>query len=91
MTTRQERELDDQYEQQNDIASGDAPAGNVQDNSYIAASGAKQTHIPVASDDAALENPGSAGDPNSDQQLGTLSSQEFPNGRHLRRFAHTLE
>lgn len=59
---------DDQYEQQNDQVSGDAPAGDAQDNDYQSRTG--QSHIPVQSDNADVEDPIDPETADSDAQLG---------------------
>ena len=46
---------DDQYEAQNDITSGDAPAGDSVDNDYASRTG--QSHIPVLKDEKEIEDP----------------------------------
>jgi hypothetical protein len=66
-----ERNLDDEYEAQNDATSGDVPSGIPKDNSYVSGG-----QIPVQSDDAPVEDP--IGDPkkaNSDAMLGEHTSQ----------------
>jgi hypothetical protein len=63
---------DDQYEQQNDVLSGDAPAGDAQDNDYVSRTGQKQGPIPVQSDSAAVEDPIDARTADSDEQSGML-------------------
>jgi hypothetical protein len=70
---------DDQYEQQNDITSDDAPAGDSQDNDYVSRPGQKGGPIPVQSDNAAVEDSIDGATADSDQQLGIFplsSSQE---------------
>ena len=59
---------DDQYEAQNDQVSGDVPSGVSGDNDYKSRTG--QSHIPVQSDDAPVEDPIDANTADSDQQLG---------------------
>ena len=59
---------DDQYEQQNDVTGGDVPAGDAQDNDYKSRTG--QSHIPVQSDDKAVEDPIDAATADSDETLG---------------------
>jgi len=62
---------DDQYEQQNDAMAGtnDVPAGNSKDNDYASRTG--QSHIPVQTDDAPVEeSPYKAETADSDAQLG---------------------
>ncbi|KAK3061307.1 hypothetical protein LTS18_006561 [Coniosporium uncinatum] len=61
---------DDQYEQQNDAMAGtnDVPAGNSKDNDYASRTG--QSHIPVQTDDAPVEeSPYKAETADSDAQL----------------------
>jgi len=60
---------DDQYEQQNDQVTGDAPAGDAQDNDYTSRTGQKQGPIPVQSDNDAVEDPIDAKTADSDEQL----------------------
>lgn len=61
---------DDQYEQQNDQISGDAPAGDAQDNDYASRTGQNQYGVPVVKDDAAIEEGGYGENADSDAQLG---------------------
>jgi hypothetical protein len=61
---------DDQYEQVNDQVSGDAPAGDAQDNDYVMRQGQKGGPIPVQSDNAAVEDPIDGATADSDEQLG---------------------
>lgn len=62
---------DDQYEEAiNDQVSGDAPAGDAQDNDYISRTGQKQGPIPVQSDNDAVEDPIDGATADSDEQLG---------------------
>lgn len=61
---------DDQYENQNDAVTGDAPAGDAQDNDYVSRPGQKGGPIPVQSDNATVEDPIDAGTADSDAQLG---------------------
>lgn len=71
---------DDQYEQQNDQVSGDAPAGDAQDNDYTSRTGQKQAPIPVQSDNDNVEDPIDPNTADSDQQLGmfgTRSSHQY--------------
>lgn len=63
---------DDQYEQQNDRVSGDAPAGDAQDNDYVSRPG--QTEILVQSDNAAVDDPIDPNTADSDEQLGKYPS-----------------
>ncbi|KAL8945028.1 MAG: hypothetical protein Q9216_000012 [Gyalolechia sp. 2 TL-2023] len=58
---------DDQYEQQNDIPTGDVPAGDSKDNDYASRSG--QYQIPVQKDDAPVEDPINPQTADSDQTL----------------------
>ncbi|PIA98210.1 hypothetical protein CB0940_06627 [Cercospora beticola] len=60
---------DEQYEQQNDQISGDAPAGDAQDNDYASRTGQNQYGIPVVKDDAAVEEGGYGENADSDAQL----------------------
>jgi len=60
---------DDQYEQQNDQVSADAPTGDVQDNDYVSRTGQKQGAVPVQSDNDAVEDPIDANTADSDEQL----------------------
>ena len=59
---------DDQYEQQNDMTSGDVPAGDAMDNDYKSRTG--QSHIPVQSDDAPVSDPIDPATADSDETLG---------------------
>ena len=61
---------DDQYEAQNDAVTGDAPAGDAQDNDYVSRTGQKQGPIPVQSDNDAVEDPIDGATADSDEQLG---------------------
>ena len=61
---------DDQYEQQNDLTGGDVPAGDAQDNDYKSRTG--QSHIPVQSDDKAVEDPIDPATADSDETLGKI-------------------
>ncbi|CAF9930188.1 hypothetical protein IMSHALPRED_008106 [Imshaugia aleurites] len=58
---------DDQYEQQNDMTSGDVPAGDAMDNDYKSRTG--QSHIPVQSDDAPVSDPIDPATADSDETL----------------------
>ncbi|CZR67609.1 uncharacterized protein PAC_17508 [Phialocephala subalpina] len=60
---------DDQYEQMNDQVSGDAPAGDSQDNNYVSRTGQKQGPIPVQSDNDIVEDPIDSNVADSDEQL----------------------
>lgn len=62
---------DDKYEQQNDQVSGDAPAGDAQDNDYVSRPG--QGEIKVQSDSAKVEDPIDPATADSDAQLGKRS------------------
>lgn len=53
---------------------GDAPAGDVKDNSYVSRPGEKHQPIPVDSDDMKVEDPIDANIADSDRQLGMISS-----------------
>ena len=46
----------------------EAPTGDVQDPEYVSRTG--QSHIPVAKDDASIEDPINAETADSDKQLG---------------------
>lgn len=59
---------DDQYEQQNDTTGGDVPAGDSIDNDYKSRTG--QSHIPVQSDTAPVEDPIDPATADSDETLG---------------------
>ena len=59
---------DDQYEQQNDVTGGDVPAGDAGDNDYKSRTG--QSHIPVQSDQAPVEDPIDPATADSDETLG---------------------
>jgi hypothetical protein len=61
---------DDQYEAQNDAVTGDALAGDAQDNDYVSRTGQKQGHIPVQSNNDAVEDPIDGATADSDEQLG---------------------
>ena len=69
---------DDQYEQQNDITSGDVPSGDKMDNDYASRTG--QSEIPVQKDDAPVEDPIDPASADSDETLGELFFLEFPFG-----------
>lgn len=72
---------DDQYEQMNDQVSGDAPAGDSQDNDYVSRTGQKQGPIPVQSDNDIVEDPIDSNVADSDEQLGMscpLPSRHLP-------------
>ena len=62
---------DDQYEQQNDVTSGDVPSGDAIDNDYKSRTG--QSHIPVLSDDAPVSDPIDPATADSDETLGMPS------------------
>lgn len=49
---------------------GDAPSGDVQDNSYVSRPGEKHQPIPVQSDGMKVEDPVDANTADSDRQLG---------------------
>ena len=59
---------DDQYEQQNDIVGGDVPPGDAGDDDYKSRTG--QSHIPVQSDKAPVEDPIDPATADSDETLG---------------------
>ena len=59
---------DDQYEQQNDVTGGDVPSGDAGDNDYKSRTG--QSHIPVQSDQAPVEDPINPATADSDETLG---------------------
>ncbi|KAL8716336.1 MAG: hypothetical protein Q9220_000241 [cf. Caloplaca sp. 1 TL-2023] len=58
---------DDQYEQQNDVTSGDVPAGDSKDNDYASRTG--QYQIPVQKDEAPVDDPIDPATADSDQTL----------------------
>ncbi|KAL8911627.1 MAG: hypothetical protein Q9171_003234 [Xanthocarpia ochracea] len=58
---------DDQYEQQNDVTSGDVPSGVKVDNDYASRTG--QNQIPVQKDEAPVEDPIDPATADSDQAL----------------------
>ncbi|KAL8769996.1 MAG: hypothetical protein Q9209_004243 [Squamulea sp. 1 TL-2023] len=58
---------DDQYEQQNDVTSGDVPSGVKIDNDYASRTG--QSEIPVQKDEAPIEDPIDPATADSDQAL----------------------
>lgn len=60
---------DDQYEQQNDVVTGDVPAGDSKDDGYVSRTGQK-THIPVQKDSDPVEDPIDPANADSDQTLG---------------------
>jgi len=64
---------DDQYEAQNDAVTGDAPAGDAQDNDYVSRPGQKDGPIPVQSDNTQIEDPIDGATADSDEQLGMSS------------------
>ncbi|KUJ07629.1 uncharacterized protein LY89DRAFT_601276 [Mollisia scopiformis] len=53
----------------NDQVSGDAPAGDAQDNDYVSRQGQKGGPIPVQSDGASVEDPIDPNTADSDEQL----------------------
>ncbi len=59
---------DEQYEQQNDVTGGDVPSGDAVDNDYKSRTG--QSHIPVQSDQAPVEDPIDPATADSDETLG---------------------
>ena len=59
---------DEQYEQQNDVTGGDVPSGDAGDNDYKSRTG--QSHIPVQSDQAPVEDPIDPATADSDETLG---------------------
>jgi hypothetical protein len=59
-----------QYEEKNDTVSGDVPAGDVNDNSYVSRTG--QYQIPVDNDNAPIEDPINPATADSDETLGVL-------------------
>ena len=63
---------DDQYEQQNDAVTGDAPTGDFQDNDYKMRPGEKGGPVPVQGDDAKVEDPIDPATADSDETLGKL-------------------
>ncbi len=62
---------DDRYEQQNDAATGDIPAGDAQDNDYVSRTGQKDGPVPVQSDSAGIDDPIDNATADGDEQLGT--------------------
>ena len=58
---------DDQYEIQNDVTTGDVPAGDSIDNDYSSRTG--QSHIPVQKDEADVEDPIDPATADSDETL----------------------
>lgn len=58
---------DDVYEQQNDMTGGDVPGGDAVDNDYKSRTG--QSHIPVQSDEAPVEDPIDPATADSDETL----------------------
>ncbi|KAL9598370.1 MAG: hypothetical protein Q9219_004532 [cf. Caloplaca sp. 3 TL-2023] len=58
---------DDQYEQQNDVTTGDVPAGDSKDNDYSSRTG--QYQIPVQKDEAPVEDPINPDTADSDKTL----------------------
>lgn len=62
-----EQQADAQYEQQNNYAGGDVPAGDKGDNDYVSRTG--QSQIPVQSDQAGVEDPIDPASADSDQTL----------------------
>ena len=62
---------DDHYEQQNDVVGGDVPSGDAGDDSYKSRTG--QSHIPVQSDNAPVEDPIDPATADSDETLGMSS------------------
>ncbi|KAK3167305.1 hypothetical protein OEA41_010432 [Lepraria neglecta] len=58
---------DDQYEQQNDMTSGDVPAGDSMNNDYQSRTG--QSEIPVQKDDAPVEDSVDPATADSDETL----------------------
>ena len=59
---------DDQYEQANDMTSGDVPAGNSTDDDYASRTG--QYQVPVQKDGAPVNDPIDPATADSDQSLG---------------------
>ena len=59
---------DDQYEQQNDVVSGDVPGGDAQDNDYASRTG--QYEVPVQKDEAPVNDPIDPATADSDEALG---------------------
>lgn len=58
---------DDQYEQQNDVTTGDIPAGDSKDNDYASRTG--QYQIPVQKDEAPVTDPIDPATADSDETL----------------------
>ena len=67
---------DDQYEQQNDVVGGDVPAGDAGDDDYKSRTG--QSHIPVQSDNAPVEDPIDPATADSDETLGMSARFPYP-------------
>lgn len=67
---------DDQYEQQNDQVTGDAPAGDAADNDYVSRPGQKDT-VPVQSDSAPVDDPIDPATADSDETLSKASSHKY--------------
>lgn len=61
---------DDRYEEKNDRVSGDAPTGDVKDNSYTSRSG--QYQIPVQKDEYPVDDPIDPATADSDETLGMI-------------------
>lgn len=59
---------DEQYEQQNDQVSGDAPSGDYQDDDYKLRQGQKGDPVPVTT--GAVEDPIDPATADSDETLG---------------------
>ena len=68
---------DDKYEQENDMTSGDVPAGDPVDNDYKSRPG--QSEIPVVGDDAPVEEPSGTAEPDSDETLRIFHYVPFSN------------
>ena len=62
---------DDQYEIQNDVASGDISSGEPKDNDYASRSG--QYQIPVQKDEMPVSDPIDPATADSDEMLGMLT------------------
>ena len=67
---------DDQYEQQNDPTSGDAPSGVKNDNDYASRTG--QYQIPVQKDEMPVEDPINPDTADSDATLGEFGLLSLP-------------
>ncbi|KAK8192672.1 hypothetical protein M8818_007844 [Zalaria obscura] len=73
-----EQQADAQYEQQNNYAGGDVPAGDKGDNDYVSRTG--QSQIPVQSDQAGVEDPIDPASADSDQTLQADEQETMDQG-----------